>query len=148
MTDAQKLFFPLGLIAIISLCLVPPWLVRSDSRSGYRYAGHRFIFYTGPSVAAMGSASYRALEEKLEYQFANVGLLQEALTHKSLIGQDTTKDIASYERLEFLGDSILSFLLTKHFFNQTADSKPRCMQKDLTKMKNFWYGDIGFFQCF
>ena len=67
MTDAQKLFFTLGLIAIISLCLVPPWLGRSDSRSGYRYAGHRFIFYTGPSVAAMGSASYRAFEEKIRF---------------------------------------------------------------------------------
>jgi hypothetical protein len=67
MTDAQKLFFALGLLAVISLCLVPPWLGKAELQSGYRYAGHRLIFYTGPSVSAMDSASYRAFEEKTRH---------------------------------------------------------------------------------
>ena len=67
MNDNQKLFFALGLIAIISICLVPPWQGKSGSHSSYRYAGHRFVFYTGPSVSVMDVAPYRAFEEKTRY---------------------------------------------------------------------------------
>ena len=67
MNDNQKLFFALGLVAIVSICLVPPWLGKSNRRLSYRYAGHRLVFYTGPSASAMDSASYRAFEEKTRY---------------------------------------------------------------------------------
>ena len=53
-----------------------------------------------------------ALMHKLQYQFKDQSLLQLALTHRS-------KGTANYERLEFLGDSILGFVVTdwllKHF---------------------------------
>jgi len=46
------------------------------------------------------------LSKKIEYEFKDASLLQEALTHPSTIGNK------NYERLEFLGDAILSFIIT------------------------------------
>ncbi len=45
----------------------------------------------------------------LHYEFKNVDLLEEALTHRS-------KHAKNNERLEYLGDSILGFLIAKHLF--------------------------------
>lgn len=50
------------------------------------------------------------LETALGYQFADRSLLQRALTHRS---HDPG---ASNERLEFLGDSVLEFVVTAHLF--------------------------------
>jgi dsRNA-specific ribonuclease len=43
--------------------------------------------------------------------------------------------IQDYERLEFLGDSILSYLVAKYFFLATQDDETRKMPKELHKMK-------------
>jgi ribonuclease-3 len=45
----------------------------------------------------------------LQYEFKNVDLLEEALTHRS-------KHAKNNERLEYLGDSILGFLIAKYLF--------------------------------
>ena len=49
---------------------------------------------------------YTELLAKLEYQFQDINLLQEALTHPSSVGDK------NYERLEFLGDAVLSLVIT------------------------------------
>lgn len=49
--------------------------------------------------------------KSLGYQFNNHHLLEKALTHRS-VGKD------NYERLEFLGDSILSFVISTCLYNQ------------------------------
>lgn len=43
--------------------------------------------------------------------------------------------IQDYERLEFLGDSILSYLVAKYFFLSTQEDEKRKMPKELHKMK-------------
>lgn len=50
------------------------------------------------------------LEAILNYKFNNKSLLEEATTHPSM------NDTKSYQRLEFLGDSVLSYLVTKHLY--------------------------------
>lgn len=52
------------------------------------------------------------LEDYLNYHFKDKALLQRALTHRSI----TPKN--SNERLEFLGDSILSFVISKYLFHK------------------------------
>jgi len=60
------------------------------------------------------------LEEKISYQFKNKELLEEALTHPSL--SRAGKIRKNYERLEFLGDSVLSLsvaeMLYRHYPNE------------------------------
>ena len=51
------------------------------------------------------------LEKKIGYKFTKVKILEQALTHSSYNNQ-----INSYERLEFLGDRILSFIVAEEIF--------------------------------
>ena len=53
---------------------------------------------------------------KLGYEFKDKKLLQRALTHSS-------KSDDNYERLEFLGDSILDFLVGEYFFQNCSDAE-------------------------
>ena len=49
----------------------------------------------------------QTLEEKIKVKFKNQSLIKRALTHAS-------KSPNNYERLEFLGDSILDFLVLQN----------------------------------
>jgi ribonuclease III len=54
------------------------------------------------------------LEQTLEYTFQNKNLIIEALTHPSKKLEN--KNIKSYQRLEFLGDKILNFIIANALF--------------------------------
>ena len=69
------------------------------------------------------------IEERINYTFKNKNLLQEALTHSSYGNEFAQKD---NERLEFLGDSIISFIVTKHLFSIF----PEYNEGMLSKLKN------------
>ena len=62
------------------------------------------------------------------YRFNNLDLLQGALTHAS--GANTR--LSSNERMEFLGDSILGFVVCEELFRRF----PEYQEGDLTKMKS------------
>jgi ribonuclease III len=51
------------------------------------------------------SDSLTALQQRLQHQFAQIALLQQALTHRSFSSDH-------YERLEFLGDSVLNLAVS------------------------------------
>ncbi|MEG2597657.1 MAG: ribonuclease III, partial [Oscillospiraceae bacterium] len=55
------------------------------------------------------------LEEKIGYHFKNSNLLQQALTHSSFANEGK-KHGKNNERLEFLGDSVLSIVVAQHLF--------------------------------
>ena len=55
------------------------------------------------------SESIRSFEQRLGYQFSDVSLLVEALTHSS-IASETRKD---NQRLEFLGDRVLGLVMAE-----------------------------------
>ena len=54
------------------------------------------------------------LSERIGYEFAEPALLERALTHRS-------KSRTNYERLEFLGDSILSFVVSHWLFSEFTE---------------------------
>ena len=56
--------------------------------------------------------TYTSLEKKLQYTFKNKLLLETALTHKTY-AFESEEPIDYNERLEFLGDSILNFVVSK-----------------------------------
>ena len=57
----------------------------------------------------------RRLQKRLGYTFADPGLLERALSHRSLGPKNN-------ERLEFLGDAILGFEVADHLYRHTGDA--------------------------
>ena len=57
------------------------------------------------------------LMKNIGYNFKNIELLKTALTHSSYANEHK---IFSYERLEFLGDSILSFIVSTRLYSATT----------------------------
>ncbi len=65
-----------------------------------------------------------SLIKKLEYSFSNPSLLDEALTHRSYSSKNN-------ERLEFLGDGILNFVIAHELFK----SYPDVQEGDLSRLR-------------
>lgn len=59
------------------------------------------------------------LEEKLEVSFADKSLLHKALIHRSYLNENPEAK-ESNERLEFLGDAVLEFVVSEHLFHEFA----------------------------
>lgn len=55
-----------------------------------------------------------SIEKIIDYSFKNKLLLQSAFTHKSFHGSN----VSNNERLEFLGDSILGYVVTEYLYKQ------------------------------
>ena len=71
------------------------------------------------------------LEESIGYRFRNISLLQNALTHSSYANERWHNSLASNERLEFLGDSILGMLVAEYLYRNFPD-RP---EGELTRMR-------------
>ena len=73
----------------------------------------------------------KTLESKLGYTFEDISLLENALTHSSYANEKWKNSLASNERLEFLGDSILGFVVAEYLYR----SCPEHPEGDLTRMR-------------
>ena len=60
------------------------------------------------------------IEQRLGYAFANRQLLLEALTHKSYYHENKEGASRHNERLEFLGDSVIGFVVVEYLFLHEA----------------------------
>ena len=72
----------------------------------------------------------KSFEEEIGYTFKNKDLLYEALSHSSY-ANEYKKGRHSNERLEFLGDSVLSIVISEHLFNHFK----HLPEGDLTKIR-------------
>ncbi len=70
-------------------------------------------------------SAHRKLQQALDYQFNDQDLLQESLTHRSASSKNN-------ERLEFLGDSILNFVIAAELFHIYPDSP----EGDLSRLRS------------
>ena len=57
-----------------------------------------------------------ALENKLGYVFRDPSLLETALTHSSYANENRSRGPVCNERLEFLGDSVLSATVAEYLY--------------------------------
>lgn len=69
------------------------------------------------------------LEQKLDYQFKDKTLLENALRHSSFANESKDPKITSNERLEFLGDSVLGFVTAKYLYQHYGDMPEGSMTK-------------------
>ena len=71
------------------------------------------------------------LEPGLGYTFRNKALLENALTHSSYANENRERHLPDNERLEFLGDSILGFVVAEYLYRNFPD-KP---EGELTRIR-------------
>ena len=71
------------------------------------------------------------LEQGLGYTFRNKALLENALTHSSYANETRERHLPDNERLEFLGDSILGFVVAEYLYRNFPD-KP---EGELTRIR-------------
>ncbi len=56
------------------------------------------------------------LEQALNLKFKDSTLLQKALTHRSYLNENIGLNLEHNERLEFLGDAVLEFVITEYLY--------------------------------
>lgn len=71
------------------------------------------------------------LEDKLQYTFKKKGLLIKALTHSSYSNENGEGRLGCNERLEFLGDSLLGFIVAEYLYKHYKD-KP---EGEMTRLR-------------
>ncbi len=67
----------------------------------------------------------------IDLKFQNPSLLTQALTHRSYINEHGTADTGDNERLEFLGDAVLDFLVGDMLYQRYAELP----EGDLTRLR-------------
>ena len=71
----------------------------------------------GGRVVPFGS-ELEPLERRIGYRFKDRGMLEHALTHRSRVHEDASGGVFDNESMEFLGDSILGFVIAAMLFRE------------------------------
>jgi len=71
------------------------------------------------------------LQDTLNIAFNDIALLKKALVHRSYLHENPDFDLPSNERLEFLGDSLLSFVIAEKLYKDF----PNLAEGEMTKMR-------------
>lgn len=79
-------------------------------------------------------AKINALEKRIGYRFADLGLLEAALTHPSAIAGKGARGKVSYQRLEFLGDRVLGLVVADMLFTAFAEADEGELARRLTAL--------------
>ena len=58
----------------------------------------------------------KTLQEKLGVKFKDPSLLAQSMVHRSYLNEVRQKELKSNERMEFLGDAILEFVISEWLF--------------------------------
>lgn len=72
------------------------------------------------------------LEKILEVEFKNKNTLKTAFIHRSYLNEHPNENLPQNERLEFLGDSVLGMIVSKHIY----DKFPTHPEGDLTNFRS------------
>jgi ribonuclease-3 len=72
------------------------------------------------------------LEKSLGVNFKNKALLTQSFIHRSFLNENPESHLSSNERLEFLGDAILSFVISTLLYSRF----PRYQEGDLTNLRS------------
>jgi ribonuclease III len=73
---------------------------------------------SGPGRVVPFGSELEPLERVIGYRFRDRGLLEHALTHRSRVHEDASGGVSDNESMEFLGDSVLGFVIADMLFRQ------------------------------
>jgi ribonuclease-3 len=85
----------------------------------------------GNCTRPMGSKPLCDLQQTLGLQFGDASLLECALTHRSFLNENSAAEMKDNERLEFLGDAVLDFIVAEHLVRCFPDRQ----EGDLTSLR-------------
>jgi ribonuclease-3 len=71
----------------------------------------------GGQVVPFGS-ELEPLERRINYRFKDRGMLEHARTHRSRVHEDASGGVFDNESMEFLGDSVLGFVIAAMLFRE------------------------------
>lgn len=79
-----------------------------------------YLYDLNASIERMLVMSMRfvELEKLMDYKFKNLNLITRAMTHSSYSNENKKEKLKNNERLEFLGDSVLSIIISEYLFSQ------------------------------
>lgn len=63
------------------------------------------------------------LEKKIKIKFKNKDLLKQALIHRSYLNEHPKEKLVHNERLEFLGDAVIEFIVTEHLYKKYLENE-------------------------
>ena len=78
------------------------------------------------------STKYKTLENLINIKFSNQTLLENVFIHRSYLNEHKNPKLSSNERLEFLGDSVLSLITSVYLFK----NYPELKEGDYTEIKS------------
>ncbi len=61
-------------------------------------------------------ARLRELEDKIGYRYRDISLLRNALVHSSYVNESELEGLEDNERLEFVGDAVLQFVVSEYLY--------------------------------
>lgn len=73
----------------------------------------------------------KKFQQKINYRFKDLNLLNQALTHSSYANEKPGKNLNNNEQLEFLGDSVLELVISDYLLKRY----PGCLEGELTKLR-------------
>lgn len=91
-----------------------------------------FFFPATPEITGEVRKSLRALEKRIGYRFRDKQYMIEALRHRSVLSKQSLDRHESNERLEFLGDAVLDYIIAEYFFHLF----PEMVEGQLTKLRS------------
>jgi ribonuclease-3 len=73
-----------------------------------------------------------SLQAVLGVSFKDPSVLQQSLVHRSYLNENADPSLSSNERLEFLGDAVLNFVVAEEIYHKF----PEMSEGDLTKLRS------------
>lgn len=88
--------------------------------------------FRGSSARKLAEVDYERLQKNLKYRFRDIRLLRQSLTHRSFANESGDSEIEDNEKLEFLGDSVIGFVISDLLYH----CFPRFREGDLSRVKS------------
>lgn len=79
-------------------------------------------------TATVRATAWNQLEKKLGIKFSDVSLLVTACTHRSYVNGTRVRNVEHNERLEYLGDSVVSLVMRHYLYTTFEETEGRMTQ--------------------
>ena len=89
-----------------------------------------------PRAESLPEVDFAALEKAIRYTIKDRQIFSQAMSHRSYLQVPGGGMSTSYERLEFLGDAILSLVVAEYLFQEHANAEEGVLTKIRSRLVN------------